>query len=174
MNVSTSIKTATRLLVILAIVATASTVYSQTQGRSSSTRMAGSLVEEFSFVLKDFRMDHQGQANNLNLTISYRYSADITKADYPDFRWLAKDVETFLTSYPNEDDYWEIVNKQITALLLQKYSGIVSVMCEIKVDPTNVVPYTRSSRVTRERSRARSALPQKSNSPLGHSQYRPR
>jgi hypothetical protein len=116
--------------------------------------MAGSLVEEFSFVLKDFRMDHQGQANNLNLTISYRYAANITKADYPDFRWLAKDVETFLTSYPNEDDYWEIVNKQITALLLKKYSGIIAVTCEIKVDPTNVVPYTRSSRVTRERSRA--------------------
>jgi len=101
-------------------------------------------------------MDHQGQANNLNLTISYRYAANVTKADYPDFRWLAKDVETFLTSYPNEDDYWEIVNRQITALLLKKYAGVVAVTCEIKVDPTSVVPYTRSSRVTRERSRARS------------------
>jgi len=118
--------------------------------------VASSLVEEFSFVLKDFRMDHQGQANNLNLTISYRYAANITKADYPDFRWLAKDVETFLTSYPNEDDYWEIVNRQITALLLKKYAGVVAVTCEIKVDPTSVVPYTRSSRVTRERSRVRS------------------
>jgi len=152
MNVSTSIKS----LVILAIIATTSTVYSQTPGHSSSTRVASSLVEEFSFVLKDFRMDHQGQANNLNLTISYRYAANVTKADYPDFRWLAKDVETFLTSYPNEDDYWEIVNRQITALLLKKYAGIVAVTCEIKVDPTSVVPYTRSSRVTRERSRPRS------------------
>jgi hypothetical protein len=154
MNVSTSAKSVSRLFIILAIIATASNAYSQTPRRSSSTRMATSLVEEFSFVLKDFRMDHQGQANNLNLTISYRYAANITRADYPDFRWLAKDVETFLTSYPNEDDYWEIVNKQITALLLKKYSGIVAVTCEIKVDPTNVVPYTRSSRVTRERSRA--------------------
>ena len=155
MNVSTSIKSATRLLVILTIVATAPTVYSQTPQRSSSPRIAGSLVEEFSFLLKDFRMDHQGQANNLNISISYRYAANITKADYPDFRWLAKDVETLLNNYPNEDDYWEIVNKQITALLLKKYPGIAAVTCEINVDPTNVVPYTRSSRVTRERSRAR-------------------
>jgi hypothetical protein len=118
--------------------------------------MAGSLVEEFSFLLKDFRMDHQGQANNLNISISYRYAANITKADYPDFRWLAKDVETLLSDYPNEDDYWEIVNKQITAVLLKKYAGIVSVTCEMKVDPTSVVPYTRSSRVTRERSSGRS------------------
>jgi hypothetical protein len=148
----------TRMLVVLAIVATVPglpVVYSQTPERSSSTRV-GSLVEEFSFLIKDFRMDHQGQANNLNLTISYRYRANITKADYPDFRWLAKDVETLLSNYPNEDDYWEIVNKQITAQLLKKYPGIVSITCEIKVDPTSVVPYTRSSRVTRERSIARS------------------
>ena len=143
-----------RMLVILAILVTTSclpAVYSQTPERSSR-----SLVEEFSFMLKDFRMDHQGQANNLNISISYRYAANITKADYPDFRWLAKDVETFLTNYPNKDDYWEIVNKQITALLLKKYNGVVAVTCEIKVDPSSVVPYTRSSRVTRERSVARS------------------
>ena len=151
-----SLKSFARVLVILSIVATASAVYSQTPERSSERRMASSLVEEFSFVLKDFRMDHQDQANNLNISISYRYASNITKADYPDFRWLAKDVETFLTNYPNEDDYWEIVNKQITALLLKKYKGIVAVTCEIKVDPSSVVPYTRSSRVTRERSVARS------------------
>lgn len=155
MNVSLSSKSISRMLVILAIVATTSSVYSQTPERSSSMRTSGSLVEEFSFLIKDFRMDHQGQTNNLNLTISYRYAANITKADYPDFRWLAKDVETLLTNYPNKDDYWEIVNKQITELLLNKYKGIVAVTCEIKVDPSSVVPYTRSSRVTRERSRAR-------------------
>ena len=150
MNVSKS--SISRILVIVALVATAPAIYSQTPERSSSTRMAGSLVEEFSFLIKDFRMDHQGQANNLNISISYRYATNITKADYPDFRWLAKDVETLLSNYPNEDDYWEIVNKQITALLLKKYRGVVAVTCEIKVDPSSVVPYTRSSRVTRARS----------------------
>ena len=154
-----SLKSISRMLVVLVVVAGGpglSAVYSQTPERSSSTRLAGSLVEEFSFLIKDFRMDHQGQANNLNLSISYRYATNITKADYPDFRWLAKDIETLLSNYPNEDDYWEIVNKQITALLLKKYPGIVSITCEIKVDPTSVVPYTRSSRVTRERSFPRS------------------
>ena len=141
-----SLKSISRLLVLLVLVTTAPAVYSQT-----SERRSGLLVEEFSFQLKDFRMEHQGQENNLNIAISYRYAANITKADYPDFRWLAKDVETMLTNYPNEDDYWEIVNKQITALLLKKYRGIVAVTCEIKVDPSSVVPYTRSSRVTRDR-----------------------
>lgn len=96
-------------------------------------------------------MDHQGEANTLNISISFRYVANIKNADYPDFRWLAKDVETLLGNYPNKTDYWEIVNKQITALLMKKYPAVVSLTCELKVAPSAGVPYTRSSRVTRER-----------------------
>jgi hypothetical protein len=129
------------LIVIFVLVASFSTAYSQ------------SPVEEFSFQIKDFKMDHQTQTNNLNISISYRYIANIQKPDYPDFRWLAKDVETLLSNYPNKDDYWEIVNKQITSMLLNKYKGITSVTCEIKVDPSSLIPYARTSRVTRTRKR---------------------
>ena len=121
----------------------------------SSVAYSQSLVEEFSFQIKDFKMDHQTQINNLNISISYRYIANIQKPDYPDFRWLTKDVETLLSNYPNKDDYWEIVNKQITSMLLNKYKGLTSVTCEIKVDPSSLIPYARSSRVTRERARKR-------------------
>ena len=108
-------------------------------------------VEEFSFVIKDFKVDHQKESHNLNISISYRYVNNATKSDYPDFRWLAKDVETFLTDYPNDDDYWEIVNKQITSMLLKKYAGLASITSEIRVDPSPQVQYTRTSRVTRHR-----------------------
>ena len=119
----------------------------------SSVAYSQSPVEEFSFQIKDFKMDHQTQTNNLNISISYQYIANIQKPDYPDFRWLAKDVETLLSNYPNKDDYWEIVNKQITSMLLNKYRGLTSVTCEIKVDPSSLIPYTRTSRVTRNRKR---------------------
>ena len=126
--------------------------YSQTSSaRVAQPRNNGRLIEEFSFSLKDFKMDHQGEVNNLNISISFRYVANITKADYPDFRWLAKDVETLLNNYSNKDDYWEIVNKQVTALLLKKYPSLASVSCELKVDPSRLVPYARSSRTTRTR-----------------------
>lgn len=133
-----------------------STVYSQTVPAQRNN----SLVEEFSFALKDFKIDHQGETNNLTISVSYRYVANITKSQYPDFRWLAKDVETLLTNYPNEDDYWEIVNKEVTALLLKKYPALTSVTCELKVDPSRLVPYSRSSRVTRERRATRATRKQ--------------
>ena len=114
----------------------------------------GSLLsEEFSFLIKDFKIDHQGETNSLNISISYRYIVGIANADYPDFRWLAKDVETLLSAYPNKTDYWEIVNKQITSLLMKKYPALASVACEMTVDPSGQVPYTRTSRVTRNRRR---------------------
>jgi hypothetical protein len=67
------------LIVIFVLTASFSTAYSQS-----------SLVEDFSFQIKDFKMDHQTQTNNLNISISYRYIANIQKSDYPDFRWLAR------------------------------------------------------------------------------------
>ena len=143
-----------RSLVIVAFIATVSNwslVYSQSA--MPPKQDAGTLVEEFSFLMKDFKIDHQGENNILNVSISFRYADNIAKSEYPDFRWLAKDVETLLTDYPNEDDYWEIVNKEITALLLKKYPAITTVTCELKVDPSRLVSYTRSSRVTRERPR---------------------
>jgi hypothetical protein len=143
------------LVIFLVLAASFSTVYALSSPKTKTPiqqqRSSGALVEEFSFTIKDFKMDHQTQSNNLNIMISYRYIANIQKSDYPDFRWLAKDVESLLTNYPNKDDYWEIVNKQITSVLLSKYPGIVSVTSDLKVDQSSLIPYTRSSRVTRER-----------------------
>jgi len=113
------------------------------------------MVEEFSILLKDFKIEHQGENNNLNITIQYRYRVNISGAEYPDFRSVAKDVETFLTNYPNENDYWEILNKKITLLVLDKYPPITKVSCQIQVSPSALVPYLRSSIVTRERTAPR-------------------
>jgi hypothetical protein len=116
----------------------------------------GPLIEEFSFLIKDFKTDHQSETNNLNISVSYRYVVNIANSEYPDFRLLAKDIESLLTNYPNETDYWEIVNKQITSLLLKKFAAIMSITCELKADPTPLDPYIRASRVTRERSSVKS------------------
>ena len=123
----------------------------QVSHTSQQKQHGGRLSEEFSFLINDFKIDHQGEVNTLNISISYRYRINIANSDYPDFRWLAKDVETLLRNYPNKTDYWEIVNKQITALLMKKYPALSSLTCEVRVSPSPQVPYTRSSRVTRDR-----------------------
>src|SRR5215813_7610135 len=104
--------------VLLLLTAMSTVAHSQSLNTGKVAQAAPS--EEFSFLIKDFKIDHQGETNTLNIAISYRYVANIANSDYPDFRWLAKDVETLLSNYPNKTDYWEIVNKQLTALLMKK------------------------------------------------------
>ncbi len=112
----------------------------------------GVLKEEFTFLIKDFKIDHQGENNNLNITIRYRYIRNISKPEYPDFTVVARDIETLLTNYPNEDDYWEILNKRITMMVLEKYPAITEITSQVQVSPSPKNQYLRSSIVSLDRS----------------------
>ena len=142
------------LICFLSAASTISTVYSQATKSSKQTSVVtqdSSLIEEFSFQIKDFKLDRQSEHNILKLSVSLRYVTNIANDDYPDYRPMAKDVETFLKTYPIDHDYWEIVNKKLTLMLLQKYPALSRVSCEIEVQPVGESPYVRASRVTRER-----------------------
>jgi len=111
------------------------------------------LTEEFSFLIQDLKMNHQSEVNNLNIKVRLRYEDGILESKYPDFRAIAKDIEDFLNNYPNKVDYWEILNKKLTLLVLKKYPMIENITTEIQVSPSEKVSYTRSSIVIRSRSK---------------------
>jgi len=113
------------------------------------------LTEEFSFLIQDFKMNHQSEVNNLNIKVRIRYENDISQSKYPDFRAIAKDIEEFLNNYPNKIDYWEILNKKLTLMVLKKYRMLSSITTEIQVSPSQKVLYLRSSIVTRSQSKRR-------------------
>jgi hypothetical protein len=110
------------------------------------------LSEEFSFLIADFKMNHQSEVNNLNIKVRLLYESGISESKYPDFRAILKDIEGFLSNYPNKVDYWEILNKKLTLLVLRKYPTIENITSEIQVSPSQKVGYLRSSIVTRSRS----------------------
>jgi hypothetical protein len=109
------------------------------------------LAESFYFSMNDYKMEHQGEVNRLNIRLSYEYNAGIADNQYPDFIPIRKDVDEFLIEYPSEMTFWEIVNKQLTAMLLKKYPALSAVTCEIQVTPSAKYPFTRGSIVTRHR-----------------------
>lgn len=121
------------------------------QQRPAKARHADNVREEFSFTLRDFKVNHQAETNSLNIHVQYAYKTGIKESEYPNFIPMAKDVEQFLTAYPNENTYWEIVNKELTKLVLDKYPALSSITCEIEVAPSRHHPYTRASRVSRQR-----------------------
>jgi hypothetical protein len=109
-------------------------------------------TEEFSFLIEDLKMNHQSEVNNLNIKVRVRYENNISDGKYPDFRAIAKDIEAFLSNYPNKVDYWEILNKKLTFLVLRKYPMLSSITSEIQVSLSKEVSYLRSSIITRSRS----------------------
>jgi hypothetical protein len=125
------------------------------QKPGATTAKSGILDEQFSFLIKDFKIDHQGENNNLNITIWYRYKAHLSNAEYPNFMLIAQDIEKLLTNYPNKRDYWEILNKRITLMVLEKYPAIAKVTSQLQVSPSPKDPYLRSSIVTRDRTTLR-------------------
>lgn len=104
--------------------------------------------EQFSFLLKDFKLDHQGEVQDLNIRVTMRYSKGIRETDYPDFREVAKTIEDKLHNYPNHTDYWEVVNKRLGALVLGKYPTLDRIAIAIEVSPTPNVPFSRSSLIS--------------------------
>lgn len=105
-------------------------------------------VEEFVFWIKDFKMNHQSEVNNVNITIRYQYVSGLNADDYPDFRPIARDVEELLAHYPNKHEYWEEVNKKIALMIFKKYATLARITSEILVSPSAADPYSRMSIIT--------------------------
>jgi hypothetical protein len=74
--------------------------------------------------------------------VRYEYKSGIPDNAYPDFRYMARDIEAYLANYPNEVDYWELVNKKLTAIPLEKYTVLRKIAAEITVSPTALDPCT--------------------------------
>jgi hypothetical protein len=53
-----------------------------------------------------------------------------------------------LANYPNETDFWEILNKNLTQKLLAENPALDSLEIGIEVLPTNRLPYDRASIVS--------------------------
>ncbi|MCA1636855.1 MAG: hypothetical protein LC768_00705 [Acidobacteria bacterium] len=118
----------------------------------SNERNSNSLTEGFTFLIQDFKFNHQSELNNLNIKVQYTYKARIRESEYPDFTLILKDIQKFLQNYPDEEAYWEILNKKLTRMVLRKYPVLSSITSEMQVSPSAMIPYTRSTIVTRQRS----------------------
>ena len=106
--------------------------------------------ESFEFELPNYHIEHQGEAM-LDIKLDYRYvdNPELDPNVYPDFVPIAKKVDQFLANYPNETDYWEIVNRKLTKFLLNEYPTLSSIKThiDIYIGSSNEF-YPRSSIVT--------------------------
>ena len=76
--------------------------------------------ESFSFTIPSYGLDHQGGAI-VDIIVNLDFKKDIGVADpfaYPEFVSIANFIKDYLVEYPNETDFWEILNRNLTQALL--------------------------------------------------------
>lgn len=107
--------------------------------------------EVFGFTLPDYAIQHQGWAM-LKITVDYRFAktslTTIQPEIYPDFVPIVEKIDKFLKNYPNETDYWEILNKKLAKSILDEYPTIDSIKIRIDVNNTLEEHYHRHSIIT--------------------------
>ncbi|MEG4913590.1 hypothetical protein [Microcoleus sp. B7-D4] len=109
---------------------------------------SGKITEDWNFSVKDYAINHQG-LNKLNLDIDYQYKPEIAPNEYPDFVPIYKSIDNFFTTYPNETDFWEVVNKNLTQNILNENPELAAIKIDFNVLPSQTLPYNRTSKVTR-------------------------
>jgi hypothetical protein len=109
------------------------------------------LVEQYGFQIKNYPLDYQGLKNVLDIDVTYQYMKGITKPQYPDVVAIKKDLEKYMQSYPDKMQYWEILNKDATKMLIDKYPSISSVTIKLQIYPNEPLNFPRTSTVTRTR-----------------------
>ena len=119
--------------------------------------------KSFSFKIDDYEVDHQGGAIlDIGVTLNYRKTAgDKNPQDYLEFQQIINYIDNYLTTYPNETDYWEILNKNMSTSLMtdniptiwgidyQLSNAVKNITVDIHVQPgSGDVAFSRSSRVS--------------------------
>jgi hypothetical protein len=89
---------------------------------------------------------HQGMVSHLKLSLEYGSNDGSPAIDHD---VLMRDAAALLMSYPEEYDYWEIVNLSITQTLLSKHSQLEYITLKLEILPREFVPYRCISTVTR-------------------------
>ena len=119
--------------------------------------------ESFSFAIRDYYVEHQGTAIlDIDVTLDFKKPKGKRKPeDYYEFQQIIHYIDSYLADYPNETDYWEILNTNLaTSLITDKIpttwntsyklaKSVAELTVDIEVQAGSGGPaYTRTSSVT--------------------------
>ena len=107
-----------------------------------------SSMRDWSFAFENYPMNHQWMANTLNISVRYRLKPNASSRNAPNFTTIFDQITRSLAHHP-QDDYWEIVNRKLTEVILQENSALDSVTIRLQVQPRAKIPFTCTTTATR-------------------------
>ncbi|ANV83884.1 hypothetical protein AWQ21_05500 [Picosynechococcus sp. PCC 7003] len=106
--------------------------------------------ESFGFTIDDYAIEHQEWAI-LDIAVDFRYVDQPTaqRKNYINLVPIAAEIDRFLKAYPNETDYWEIVNRHLTELIFANHPQMSALKIKIDIAKgSKAEPYARHSVVS--------------------------
>lgn len=105
-------------------------------------------IRDWSFAFENYLMNHQWMANSLNIAVRYTLKPTASSRNAPNFTTIFNQVTRSLAHH-RQDDYWEIVNRKLTEVILQENSALDSVTIRLQVQPRAKIPFTCTTTATR-------------------------
>ncbi len=98
------------------------------------------------FTLENYSIKHQG-INTLDISIQYSsFSKNTNSISYK--KRISTQVDNLLKTYPNKNDYWEVMNYYLTKKIIQQNPELSSMTISLAVYPNQEYSYHRSTTVT--------------------------
>lgn len=111
-----------------------------TSSLSASILEESNSSERVSFYFKDLRICHQLEWRNMTLQMEF-------DGQLQDLQAVKKFVKSFLGDYPNEMDFWEIMNAKLVHAIVQQFPEIGFISSQIALAPDRTLSFPRRSSV---------------------------
>lgn len=110
------------------------------------------ISESFTFRLKKVQMNHFWKKVMIEtVEVKIEYKEGIQNDEYPNITEVERDLQSIISKYSHQDDYWEIVNKKIAISLMDKYKVFQKITITLSMPVDKNIPFTRISEVVIER-----------------------
>ena len=94
------------------------------------------------FSVRGLKICHQNKWRNMTVELEYDTNFNENPVDAQSIR---KDVLEFLNSYPNQSDFWEVMNTKLVDSLIQKFPAINILRSKLSLAPDASLSFHRAS-----------------------------
>lgn len=100
-----------------------------------------------SFAMAEYPIEHQGN-NYLNISVIFtEQNLDLIKESNK-MNEIHLQINDFLLNYPNESDYWEVLNQNLVKDIFASHPQMSSMTIKLEVLPNEKSPNSRTTTVT--------------------------
>ncbi len=107
--------------------------------------------ESYNIKITHFSATLDSMKRDIDISATWSFKSNPTPNDYIDSNLVISEIKKYLTEYKNKSDFWEVVNKNLTTHMIERFASLRSMTIKIDVPPTKAEPYEHYTLVEAKR-----------------------